>query len=118
MQFNTTYNRQYKSPPEKNAGGSLIEKAGYVSAQKRIENLMLAGQRLSDYRKEQFDFEDGKIDEDAYDPTRRKDFDMADAFQMSQNLNKSIRARTESLKASQTAPEAPEGAPDNKNVPE
>ena len=34
---------------------------------------------------------------------------MADAFQMSQNLNKSIMARTESLKASQTVPEAPQG---------
>lgn len=97
-----THNYQkgrYKSKPETNNGQRLVEKQGYISAQKRIENLMLAGQRLNIARKEQFDFPDGNIDENVYDPTRRKDYDLAEAFQDSQRINSR-------LKASQNAQEA------------
>lgn len=96
--FNTPYNRKH-SEPEVNSGELKTERSGYIPAQKRIENLMLAGQRLVTSRKEMYDFPDGKIDEDYTDPTRRKDFDMAEAFQAGLVTN----AR---LKASQTAQEA------------
>lgn len=59
---------------------------------------MLAGQRLVSSRRESYDFPDGQIDETYYDPTRKKDFDLADAFQMAE-ISK------QSLKASQTAQE-------------
>lgn len=105
------------SPPEQNTGERLIEKAGYIPAQRRIENLILAGQRLSDFRKEQFDFHEQKdIDEDFYDPTRKKSLDLAEAFQMEQNVLNSIRAKA--VEASQTAPEAPEEPLEPKNDPE
>lgn len=87
------------SKPEQNDGKSLVESAGYISAQKRIENMILAGQRLSDYRKSSYDFKPGQeIDDNFFDPTRKGNYDLADAFQDSLNLEGR-------LKASQTAPE-------------
>ena len=53
--FNTPHNYKKVSEPEKNSGISLTEKAGYIPAKKRIEDMIFAGQRLSDYRKSQFD---------------------------------------------------------------
>jgi hypothetical protein len=103
MEFATKYVRS-KDTPEVNSGEKLVETAGYLPAEKRITNIMLAGQRLSDYRKATFDFPDGNIDEDFYDPTRDKNFDIVDA----QNLASTI-------KPSQTAQEAPGELP---NVPE
>ena len=80
--FKTPFNAgNFPAIPEKNSGEILIEKAGYISAEKRITNLMLAGQRLVESRKAQYDFPDGKIDETFSDPTRRKGYDPADATQ-------------------------------------
>lgn len=79
--------------------------------------MILAGQRLKDFRAEQFDFSsENEIDFDASDPTRRKNFDMADAFQLGlkaeQNLKESQKnalANKDTLsnpvKPSQTAPD-------------
>lgn len=96
--FNTKYDRQ-QSLPEKNSGKTKVETAGYVSPKRRIEALLNAGMRLQQARKENYDFPDGKIDHNFFDPTRRKDYDMVDAFQDSQNL----KAR---VKSSQTAQES------------
>lgn len=98
--FTTPYQeKRFKTPPEVNSGKTLVETAGYISAQKRIENMILAGQRLVDYRKQQFDFPDGKIDEFYDDPTRVANFDLADATQLQLEADAN-------LKASQTAQEA------------
>jgi len=112
MQFQTQYTHK-SSPPETNSGKTLVERAGYISAQKRIENMILAGQRLVDYRKSQFDFEGDKIDFDFNDPTRNPNFDMADASQLKYQAEANLAARAkkaeldkEALKASQTAQEA------------
>lgn len=104
MLFSTQRERP-KSKPERNNGKTLVERDGYLSAQKRITNMILAGQRLKDFRtaQERYDFPDGKIDEDAWDPTRSKNFDLADASQMQYD----VRGR---LIASQTAREAQEEA--------
>lgn len=112
-----THNYQkgrYKSKPETNNGKRLVEKQGYISAQKRIENLMLAGQRLNIARKEQFDFPDGNIDENVYDPTRRKDYDLAEAFQDSQRINSRLKASQNAQEARIEAEKAKEGV----NTPE
>lgn len=115
------------SPPEQNTGERLIEKAGYIPAQQRIENLILAGQRLSDFRKEQFDFHEQKdIDENFYDSTRNKNYDLADAFQDSLRVEENIKQATEeakrirkdALETLQTAPEAPGEPLEPKNDPE
>lgn len=77
--FYTQYNK-LRAIPEKNSGKRITEKAGYLSAQKRIENLLLAGRRLVASRAQAYDFEH-EIDEDYEDPTRNPGYDMADAFQ-------------------------------------
>ena len=65
--------------------------------------MILAGQRLVEHRKEMYDFSDGKdIDESFTDPTRSKNFDMSDAFIMSENIKNNLKQK-ELLKASQTA---------------
>ena len=102
MQFQTKYTHE-KSPGEVNLGKNLVEKAGYIPAQARIENMILAGQRLIEHRKELYDFSDGKdIDENFTDPTRSKNYDMSDAFIMSEVIKNNIKQK-ELLKASQTA---------------
>ena len=64
--------------------------------------MILAGQRLVEHRKEMYDFSDGKdIDESFTDPTRSKNYDMSDAFIMSEAIQNNIRQR-ELLKASLT----------------
>lgn len=102
MLFQTKYTHQ-KSPGEVNLGKKLVERAGYIPAQARIENMILAGQRLIEHRKEMYDFSDGNdIDETFSDPTRSKNYDMTDAFIMSQVIKNNAKQR-ELLKASQTA---------------
>ena len=114
MQFQTRYNRVDR-PGEINPGPVLVERAGYIPAKIQIENLILAGKRLQEYRAEMYDFTDlSKIDLNFHDPTRSKNFDIADAFQ----LKRALEAR---LKASQNAQEA-SGETQNKsegdNTPE
>lgn len=99
MVFQTKLNHK-STPPEKNTGPSFIEKAGYIPAKARIENMILAGQRLVAFRKEQFDMSHDKIDEDFDDPTRSKNYDLADAFQDSLAVNARF---TESYEKAQEA---------------
>ena len=107
MIFQTKYTHE-KSPSEVNLGKNLVEKAGYIPAQARIENMILAGQRLVEHRKEMYDFSDGNdIDESFTDPTRSKNYDMSDAFIMSEVIKNNARQK-ELLKASQTAQEGSE----------
>lgn len=70
-----------KSKPEVNSGELKVDVLGYMPAKKRIEDMMLAGQRLRSYKESIHDFPDGKIDLNFTDPTRRPGYDMADAFQ-------------------------------------
>jgi len=107
MIFQTQYTHKSQAP-EKNSGKRLIEKAGYVSAQQRITNLMLAGKRLAESRDQQYDFT-GKIDEDFTDPTRNRGLDMGEAFQIKLSVEERQKRKEAILKASQTAPEAPQG---------
>lgn len=82
MKFYTKYDRPGDSVimESPNVGEILVEIAGYVPANVKIEELIYAGQRLKEYRQEQFDFAAGKdVPDDFIDPTRSGDFDMADA---------------------------------------
>lgn len=113
--FNTHYSRA-RQDPELNSGETLVDRAGYISAQRRIENMIFAGQRLVQSRRESFDFPDGKIDESFQDPTRSKNYDMADATQDALKVRQSLqnraderKAQEEAVKASQTAQKAPDG---------
>lgn len=62
---------------------TLTEQAGYIPPQVQIENMILAGQRLDASRRALYDFDsEDDIDEDASDPTRSGNFDLADATQL------------------------------------
>lgn len=99
MLFQTRYNRQERTG-EINSGENLVERAGYIPAKIQIENLINAGIRLKEHRAEMYDFKTlAEIDLDFHDPTRSKNFDIADAFQLKTALE-------HRLKASKTAQEA------------
>lgn len=111
MKFATQYERK-RQAPEVNDGKTSVDRAGYISAQKRIENIMFAGQRLVQSRREMFDFEGDKFDPSFSDPTRNRNYDLADAFQdnliTQERLAKAKRdelVQREALKASQNAQE-------------
>lgn len=119
MKFKTHYTSE-PYPGEVNSGEILVETAGYVSAEKRISNLMLAGQRLADYRKGLYDFDHNQeLDESFSDPTRSKNYDLADAFQdelsLHERLSKAgvkVNEPSSSPIESKSIPEAP-GKPDD-----
>ena len=95
---------------------SETEQAGYIPPQIQIENMILAGERLNQSRKEQYDFASAdEIDEDAYDPTRSGNFDLADASQASLRIQDSLleqeAARKAAVKASQADQEASQEPP-------
>lgn len=94
---------------QKHGGRVLLERQGYVSAKDRIESIMMAGKRIIETRGFQYDFEPGKeIDEDYYDPTRSKGYDMVDAFRDGIALEerfKEVRKRDEKKKVSEKGPE-------------
>lgn len=72
---------------EKNSGEKKVEKAGYMPAEVQIFQMIQAGQRLGEARKEMFDFAPGQdIDEELFDPTRSPGFDMSDASQIYLNF--------------------------------
>lgn len=99
MQFQNKYNRKIskKEPP---SGKSLVETAGYIPAKQKIESFFLAGARLIQSRKEQYDFPPGtEPDDNFYDPTRRRDLDRTDIDIMKHDLEKQIDERIAKKKA-------------------
>jgi len=124
MKFNTRENR-IKTPPEINGGPTLVESAGYQTRTQKVTSYMQAGARLTAVRSEMYDYyDDENIEDMVVDPTRRKNFDIAEASQMMRDLNDRIRAQNAGrekepapvpvtepvVKGSQTASEAPAGA--------
>lgn len=109
-----------KTTPQKGEEVSdelITEQAGYVDPKRQIEDMILAGRRLDEARRNQYDFPDEEsIDEEAYDPTRAGNYDLSDASQMQFEAH----ARIEAQKASQTAQKPSGGAseqPEGGNVP-
>jgi len=113
MDYQKNYTgKRYGKPSEQNGAELFTEQSGYIPAQKRIENLLNAGQRLKDFRDQQFDFVDeNSIDDQFFDPTRTKNFDLADATQLQYDL-------TGRQKRLQTAPEPLEEAKKPQTDPE
>ena len=114
--FNTHYDRTH-STPEARSGRVLVETAGYVSAEKRITNLLLAGQRLDSARKEAYDFPDGQIDENFVDPTRASNYDIADAYQDSLDVNRRLEEAEKESKKVNDNKESDSGKDDTKKEP-
>lgn len=122
MEFRTQYKGSLGTK-EKNLEPDMVERAGYISAQKRIENLIDAGHRLQEYRSSAFDFpseQEAKANGNPYDKTRSRGYDMADAFQdrlavKSRLKNQKFEAEQ---KASKIASEAEIKASNDKKDPE
>lgn len=99
MEFYTHWKRPTKKNYEKNSGEILVEKVGYISAQKRIENLMLAGERLVASRTEAFDFAEGKEpDLEFSDFTRSKNIDRVDIDEAQAYLEKKSKLMANDIK--------------------
>ena len=86
MEFATPYNRIYVDPPNVE-GEEIVEKAGYRPIEKQVNELIMAGETLRQYR---LGYEFGK--EEEIDPeytgdiTRRSDFDLVDVQHLDQAL--------------------------------
>nr|QJB18870.1 MAG: hypothetical protein [Microvirus sp.] len=87
------YDQWDNRPPvhaEKNDGISQVETAGYVTAEQKIRSMMNAGARLVQSRA--FDNQNGEKDSDlVVDPTRKPGYDIADAYQTTQNIRSNLK---------------------------
>lgn len=83
IQFYTQFDRPVGLSNEPVGGEKVVERAGYMSAEKQIKSMLQAGVRLQTYRNEMFDTVDPKVDPGSLsvDPMRSKAFDLADASQ-------------------------------------
>lgn len=98
--FFTQYVRPITVDGEVNSGEVLVEKDGYMSARQRIEQMILAGERLISARKEQFQY-DGDFDydaEDYEDPVISYGFDRMEALEIDRNLNDKLKKLSKKLK--------------------
>lgn len=122
MKFNTKHLRIDKSGGEVNKGPCKVDTAGYVSAEKRITSLMLAGQRLMMIRREMFDDPDGKVDDMPVHPLRDRGLDLAEVGELQRTVNARVIARMKereqaALEASQAAQDASGKVSDGKVAP-
>lgn len=117
----TRYN--YKpSPGEPGGGEKLVETSGYIPADVRIQELIMAGERLGDYRRESYDYgPDDEIDDLIEDPTRHPSFGLEDGSQydreVAQRLEKQ-KADAKARKKLEAAPPVPEAPPASEPPPD
>lgn len=89
---------------------TLTETAGYMPAKVRIENLIQAGIRLDNYRKEAYDFtaDSTDADEEAFSaPERSYGFDPSDASIIEASIKKRLASRSEERARSKVAKPEP-----------
>lgn len=106
------YNRpEFKGEP--GGGKQITESAGYIPIRVQVENMIIAGERLGEFRREKYDFGEGMEvpDDVSPDPTRSASFDMADASTLARNLKSSLKAQAAEAKRKADALSA---APDDK----
>lgn len=82
-------NRPITDKERKPSGNCKVEKAGYMSAEKRIKQLIQAGRRLAESRINQFDSDDNT--EPVIDPTRKPGIDFAEISEMKRQSDNSIK---------------------------
>lgn len=101
MEFNTKYHRKRDElkifDPQ-----SLVERQGYIPPKVQIENMILAGKRLNDFRMG-YEFNSDEIVPDDYmDPTRNPGFDLVDASNLAlvanDRLQSSLKKKDEEKK--------------------
>lgn len=82
-------------------GGSKTEQCGYIPPSIRIREMVMAGQRLAAFRKEQFDCIKGEqdIEWNKIPVTRRKGVDLVDVMSSANELEKKLeKARKDAEK--------------------
>lgn len=94
----------YNRPDVKNepGGGKLLtESAGYIPIRVQVENMILAGERLGEYRREKYDFGEGEEvpDDVEPDPTRSPSFDLADGTRLERETTKALERQAAEAKA-------------------
>lgn len=101
---------------EVNSGELLVEVAGYVPAKKQIENLLFAGKRLDEFRRNEYEFQEGEEIPPGYiDRTRTPNFDVVDAGTLTERFEKkkqeidalNAKMAAEALQASKEEAEKP-----------
>jgi len=101
-----TKDKRPEKKPEINLDDPIVETAGYRSAEVQISEMLMAGQRLVDYRKQRYEFGgDEVVPADYHDPTRRPGFDMADASMLDKAVKESLKAQQEVKKVPPSDPE-------------
>lgn len=84
----------FKRPkPEKeiNSGEQITETAGYIPADIQIQDMIAAGMRLGEYRREMYDFgADEEVPDDYLDTTRSPGVDVVDVERAGISVNQKI----------------------------
>lgn len=92
----TEFYTKYKRPEKvlEKGGGQLITEAdGYIPAEVQIMEMLSAGYRLGEYRKEKYDFPtEDDVDESFVDPTRSPGFGPEDASVLQRMAENGIQA--------------------------
>jgi len=95
-----TRDKRPEKKPEINLGDPIVETAGYRSAEVQISEMLNAGQRLVDYRKQRYEFGGEEVVPPNYeDPTRRPGFDMADGTALAALAADRLKVQQESVEA-------------------
>lgn len=110
---------QFDPPPYEGAemgGPCLVEADGYIPAERQIQNMLLAGERLIAGRREEYDFgPDEAVNMDMPIPHRAPGYDMADASQDARVLERKIledhEEKKKELEKQAAAKKAAEGEP-------
>ena len=88
-----------KPDKEINSGEQVTETAGYIPADIQIEDMLAAGMRLGEYRREMYDFDaNEEVPEDFMDPTRSPGVDVVDVQNAALAVNSRIVEAQELLK--------------------
>jgi len=97
--FNRKYDR-IKQKPEVNTGKMRVELKGFISNEKRIQNIIDAGNRLMTARAMQYDFQPGEpVDENVIDVTRTPGYDPADATQQMLGVESRLKEQKAAIEA-------------------
>lgn len=85
-----------KKIKEVSDGSTKTEIAGYRPPHIQVMELIAAGERLMEYRRELYDFgTDEPIDDNFSDPTREPNFDLSDAAILGRKARRNLRESAE-----------------------
>nr|QJB18829.1 MAG: hypothetical protein [Microvirus sp.] len=94
-----THFKRPKVEKEINSGQQITETAGYIPADVQIQDMIAAGMRLGEYRREMYDFDaDDEVPENYFDPTRVPGVDVVDVERAGIAVNAKIAEAQELLK--------------------